>query len=208
MTILNTGEVGVGNFTPIYKFDVEAGDINLHTITNGYRIVGGGGSTSDYVLWHNGNLQDIFVGVGAGNNFMMHHAHVCVGNLSGTRITFGDSLTFVGDESGTTNDTGSYNTAVGCRALFSNRSASNNVAIGNNALHSLVMCTDDGGGHETENPAVGVDALYYNMAYGGCALGFGAGKYNVHGCSLIAIGEEAVYLRNIMPGLQGGLHFS
>jgi hypothetical protein len=115
--------IGIGTTSPSFKLDVSSGDINLHTITNGYRIGGSASSTSNYVLWHNGDISSIFVGVGAGNNFMNHHAHVCVGQLSGTRITIGDSLTFVGDESGTTNDTGSYNTAVGCRALFSNRSA-------------------------------------------------------------------------------------
>jgi hypothetical protein len=159
--------------------------IGLNLTTNYFGI------NNTPVLWHNGNVEDIFVGVGAGNNFMNHHSHVCVGHLSGTRITIGDSLTFVGYESGTTNDTGSYNTAVGCRALFSNRSASNNVAIGNNALHSLVMWTDDGGGHESENTAVGVDALHDNVAYGACALGYQAGQYNTTGCSLVAIGEQA-----------------
>jgi hypothetical protein len=36
MTILSTGEVGIGNFTPGYLLDVDGGDININTATNGY----------------------------------------------------------------------------------------------------------------------------------------------------------------------------
>lgn len=70
MTILGnsgstSGYVGIGNFTPAYKLDVDAGDINLNTSSKAYRIGG------DRILWHGGTINDIFVGVGAGNSTML-----------------------------------------------------------------------------------------------------------------------------------------
>ncbi|MES2622660.1 MAG: hypothetical protein V4615_17560, partial [Bacteroidota bacterium] len=59
-----TGAVGIGNgHVPNHYLDVDLGDININTITKGYRIGGSGSTASNFVLWHNGRITNIFVGV-------------------------------------------------------------------------------------------------------------------------------------------------
>ncbi|MEO8088220.1 MAG: tail fiber domain-containing protein, partial [Bacteroidota bacterium] len=177
MTILSTGEVGIGNFTPAFLFDVN-GDIDINTTTGAYWLANGSGS--DRILWHNADLTSIFVGVNAGN--------------SGINAAGGLYNTLVGNNAGVATTGGLYNTAIGFEALYKNNDAHQNVAIGCRALHEIATGIIDDGSPASENTAVGVNALYNNLAYGGCALGFKAGEGNQYGCSLIAIGEEAAQL--------------
>jgi len=172
---------------------------NLHAIldANGNFKIGQTNATnyfgigSDKILWHNGNLQDIFVGVGAGNGSMSGRANSCIGNSAGIAITSGDSLTFVGYEAGIANTSGRFNTAVGCLALHSVTDNGMNVAVGYKALYTVnTLCGGCLGG---ENVAVGYRALESSDAYGGCALGFEAAVANTVGCSIVAIGEEALH---------------
>lgn len=50
-------------FTPIFKIDVQAGDINLNTFINAYRIDDGSTYNSLPLFWHNNYTKDIFVGI-------------------------------------------------------------------------------------------------------------------------------------------------
>ncbi|MEO8085942.1 MAG: tail fiber domain-containing protein [Bacteroidota bacterium] len=178
LQILANGNVAIGNFTPAFLLDVN-GDIDINTTTGAYWLANGSGS--DRILWHGGDIRNIFVGVNAGN--------------PGVTSAGGFYNTLVGNEAGFSTTGGLYNTAIGYQALYNNNDAHQNVAIGSGALYSLV--TGIGPPYdlpESENTAVGVNALHDNLAYGGCALGFNAGKENVHGCSLVAIGEEAAEL--------------
>ena len=88
---LTEGFVGIGCAAPLgttifgpafpaHRLDVDLGDINVNQPKNGYRI--GGGSAlvpSDFVLWHNGNISNIYVGVGAGL-YDIGSANTFVGN--------------------------------------------------------------------------------------------------------------------------------
>ena len=53
---------GTTNFAtfPNYRLDVDQGDININMTRRGYRIGDGFVGTSNYVLWHNGDITNIF----------------------------------------------------------------------------------------------------------------------------------------------------
>jgi hypothetical protein len=110
----NTGFVGVGtNFTnPNNLLDVDGGDIDVNTPSNGYMI------GDNYVLWNKSMINDIFVGVGAGTN-------TPAGALNNT---------FVGFRSGAQGNNPSFteNTFVGSRAGFQSQGHLN-VYLGYNA---------------------------------------------------------------------------
>jgi len=99
-----SNNVGIGTTNPSQKLDVN-GDIN---IKSAYKIAG------DTVLSTSG-AQNIFVGVGAGEN------------------TTGNFNTFVGASAGLSNMTGDDNTFLGLQAGFYNTTGVGNVFIGNNA---------------------------------------------------------------------------
>ncbi len=154
MLLTTSGNFGIGNtFTPVYKLDVTSGDINLNTFTNAYRIGDGSTGNSFPVLWHNGIITNIYVGVGAGSN-----------STNSTNI----HNSFVGNNAGNATTSSRDNTAIGFEALYKNQDADSNVAVGSGALHEMVNPI----GGESENTAVGMNALHDNLAYSGYALGF------------------------------------
>jgi hypothetical protein len=132
MTILNTGEVGIGIFPPSWKLDVD-GDVNINDINSGFKI-GPGLSLSKYVLWHNGNTSNIFVGVNAGNtNLINGNTFVGAGtggNSGTTGIGDGSNNTFVGYLSGFANDEGNANSFFGSGSGALNEDGHENTFLG------------------------------------------------------------------------------
>lgn len=161
MRILQSnGNVGIGMTNPAFRVDVSGGDINVNTSTNGYRIDG------EYVLWHNDDISNIYVGVaagavdnGAGNTF--------VGWQAGTANTNGTANTFIGQGTGQSNTSGQDNTFIGSTAGSSNTTGTDNVFLGQQS----------GPGNTTGS---------FNLAFG-----FNAGSANTTGSSNIFIGRSA-----------------
>ncbi|HWY38338.1 MAG TPA: tail fiber domain-containing protein [Bacteroidia bacterium] len=87
----------------------QAGDINLNGSSNSYQI------NANKVLWNNGHVENIFVGVGAG-----------VSTTGLYNSAFGYHALY-------TNTTGIYNAAIGYNALQSS-TATANTAVGYNSL--------------------------------------------------------------------------
>lgn len=113
--ITSNGNVGIGtNFTPAYKLDVNGGDINVNTPASGYRI------DSNYVLRHNGDTRNIFVGIGAGVSNTLGFGNTFTGHVAGNNNTIGYWNTFMGDSAGFSNTEGKKNTYIGNKAGFSN----------------------------------------------------------------------------------------
>lgn len=108
----NATNVGIG-VSPSYKLDVN-GDVNAGgsspTTTNALRL------GTNKVLWHNGNVEDIFIGVEAGNNAMTGHYNTFMGNEAGKYQTSGTNSTYVGNRAGYGSSDGDYNTFVGSYA--------------------------------------------------------------------------------------------
>ncbi len=179
MTILgsggpNAGFVGIGpGFLPNFRLDVDKGDINVNQPTNGYRI--GGTSAfypSKYVLWHNGNTDNIYVGVDAGNGNVTNIGdwNSFMGNYAGTNIGKGNENTFIGAYAGYSNidngsnsflgylsgynNTGDWNTFIGRSAGENSFIDNNNTVTGAAAGYSMGL-------------AIGDYNCYYGVSSGG-----------------------------------------
>jgi len=135
-----TGFVGIGNnfSTPNFLLDVNGGDINVKTNTNAYRL------GDSIVLQHKGAINNLYVGVGAGqiatgnlNAFFGYNAgyagcgsgiSTMIGAEAGFLDSIGDENTFVGWKSG-------YNCVFGYHNVFiGNVSGSNNYTGANNTF--------------------------------------------------------------------------
>ncbi|MBL0138142.1 MAG: tail fiber domain-containing protein [Bacteroidetes bacterium] len=212
---------GIGSgYSPYFRLDVDAGDINLNSFTSAFRIGDGSTGNSFPVLWHNGQIKSIFVGVGAGNSTSTATSNTLIGYQTGQPLTTGDSNLVIGSGAGSSMITASKNVFMGYQAGYSTLSSNNhwdgsatespgNVAVGFQALYNNTeQVTSTAVGYKAlysynrtlaanpdeepaTNTACGFLALYSTQAYGGCAFGYEAGRDNVEGCSLIAIGEEA-----------------
>ncbi|MDQ3193158.1 MAG: hypothetical protein M3Q58_16360 [Bacteroidota bacterium] len=88
MTITSGGLVGIGTTNPIHKLDINDGNINLITSTRGYMI------NKRFVLWHNGDASNIYVGQNAGNATATGSFNTFLGNRAGNLNTTGYQNTF------------------------------------------------------------------------------------------------------------------
>ena len=102
-----------------------------------------------------------FFGYWAGRDNTTGTSNVANGFDAFRNNTTGYQNTAIGFQSLTFNTTGNYNTALGYSALVSNSTASMNTAIGVNALYSQSFA-NGGTPWESDNLAIGYNALYYN----------------------------------------------
>jgi hypothetical protein len=127
------GHVGIGlNFNP----GNDVLDILPDVLNTGYGI-------NNQTVLHNSGFQNIFVGVGAGQN-----------NQSGY------SNAFFGMEAGASNSTGSGNTFIGCETGSGEKQVNNAIAIGYKAKVTCNDCTVIGGkyvGICTTEPTAALD---------------------------------------------------
>ena len=123
MTILNTtGFVGIGGgfLNPLHLVDVRNGNINIGQGT-GANIAG---SPQSYmiggqnILWHNGEVRNLFVGVAAGANTAgaLAFENTFIGSRAGFSNTTGQRNTFMGANAGENATTGRFNTFIGTEA--------------------------------------------------------------------------------------------
>lgn len=177
--VFSAGNVGIGTTTTQNKLDVY-GDINSAVDTTGYKI------NNSYVLRHDGNTSDIFVGVDAGNATMTGHSNTAVGNLAGNAVTTGDYNTAVGRQALKLNTTGYWNTACGAGALLLNTTGYANTAMG---LNAATACTTS-----FYTTAIGGNALT-NLKNGNynTAVGYSALQANVSGTDNTATGVSALF---------------
>ncbi|GIV35575.1 MAG: hypothetical protein KatS3mg031_3110 [Chitinophagales bacterium] len=185
MRILQSnGNVGIGNnFVPAHRLDVAGGDINIYGMANGYRIGGSGGMPSKYVLWHNGNIANIYVGVDAGNASGTGTSNTFVGNGAGLAITNGRGNMFLGTAAGTQNTSGSDNVFIGESAGSVNQTGGRNVYIGQ---RSGVFSTSSG------NTFAGYQSGAHNtVGDSNVFVGYKAGFGNTIGSANTFIGYNA-----------------
>jgi hypothetical protein len=130
---------------PLFRKRWQFDSINISTIAAtqnvGYRIGG------NYVLWHNGLTNCLYLGVGAGN----------INTLDVTNCTF------VGNNVGNANIVYD-NAAKGYQSLIHNTYGTYNTAMGSGALYTQSYSSGDTV-YATDNTAVGFRALYSNQPY-------------------------------------------
>jgi len=124
-----SGYVAIGNTstTPSSNLDVVAGDMNIHNLTNGYRING------NMVLWQNNQSSCLFVGNGAGAANTTGVTNTGMGYEALNKTTTGSSNTGIGYEALLNNTSGAYNTVLGYEAGNANSTGNSNTYIGFNA---------------------------------------------------------------------------
>lgn len=118
-----TGSIGIGTTTPAFLLDVD-GDIHINDPASGYMI------DQEYVLRHNNDPANIYVGVDAGNNTSTGTDNIFVGNNAGRVNTTGDQNTFVGQAAGQNNTTGVNGVFIGEASGLDNTTGFQNVFIG------------------------------------------------------------------------------
>ena len=205
MTILRSGNVGIGTTSPNEQLEI-TGNLRLPATTAttgiiyaaGNRFIHSYGSFNTFVGEYAGNFTlsgGFNTGVGnwaLGNNSGAGNTAVGAAALSGNQG--GGSNTALGREALTTNTSGSSNTAAGSHALYDNTTGAQNTAVGDDALRN------SGGGNNT--------ALGYAA---GSALT--SGSYNIYignsGTSsesnTIRIGSAANQTKAFIAGVSGVL---
>lgn len=124
-----SGFLGLGTATPTQKLEVDAGNINVATPTNAYML------GSQNILWHKGEVRNLFVGVNAGLNNAGATAfqNTYIGNNAGAANTTGQRNTAVGANAGQSIATGNFNTFIGTEAGRSLTAGNHNTFVGEQA---------------------------------------------------------------------------
>ena len=195
MTVLGSGNVGIGTPTPSQELDVD-GDIAL----SGYVYKG-----SNRFL-HNYGTYNTFVGINAGN-FALSGAqdNTGIGRGALSALTDGDENAAIGAWALLGNTTGRWNTALGCRALNKNTTGVSNTAVGTNAAKEVVS--------GNYNTVVGVDVLdasttgSMNVAVGTSALGNATGDDNT-AIGYMTLNGLTSGTKNIALGMDAGQNLS
>lgn len=171
--------LGANTFTATQTIDTGNLDLRPSTASTGNITKNGA------LFLHNIGLNNIFLGLNAGNVTMTGQGHnIGLGSYVLNSNTTGDENTGSGSNALRSNTTGFSNTAVGAYALYANQSGSHNTVIGEQAARANI----DG----RANIAVGSSALEgntsgdFNTASGVAAL-FG----NTTGSSNVAVGHLA-----------------
>jgi len=148
MSILSSGNVGIGTATPSQKLDI-AGNININT--NGTSILFStykGANSDGNNIWIGGGGQS---SVGEVGNTFKGSYNTANGLNSLYSNTTGYYNTANGVNSLYSNTTGSYNTANGLNSLYSNTIGHSNTAIGHDSGHLLA---DGSTANQTSNSSL------------------------------------------------------
>lgn len=167
---INTGFVGIGTATPLYKLDV-TGDIRV----NGLKIGKGKNSIVDNTVLGIASLDSNTTGTG--NTANGYNAL----NLN----TTGSKNTAIGSNALSKNTTASENTATGAGALQKNTIGRNNTAMGANTLNANTTGVN--------NIATGDSALFANtIGNGNTAIGMATLKGTTTGNTNSAFGYKTL----------------
>jgi len=210
------GSVGIGTATPTDVLTVSGGNINIASSTKALKL---GGSNILTYPDSGADTTGFAIGVGAlAGQTVTGAENLAIGYQALNANTTGTNNLAIGYQALESNTTGTFNVAVGGSdeygvvALGNNTGGSTNVAIGDGALGANVsdsgnvaigfesMWSDNGGGGNTANTAVGTGTLLYNGTGGyNTAIGSGAmiftsgGGFNTAaGCGAL-MGSESSY---------------
>ncbi|MFC1789720.1 right-handed parallel beta-helix repeat-containing protein [Patescibacteria group bacterium] len=177
MTILSTGNVGIGTTTPAYTLDIYDGTIGLPiTVSTNTGVIYKDGYSFLHDFESIGSTGfNTFLGKNAGNFTMS------TGTIGVNRASYN---TGIGQDALSSLTTGFYNTGIGYDALNSNTSGYQNTALGYHALENNTI------GYN--NVAVGTNALIDNTeGLDNIGIGYHAISQATSGNYNIGIGRNA-----------------
>ncbi len=206
------GNVGIGTLTPVNLLEVVGGDINVSTSSRAYLIAG------QRILWHDGNTNNIFVGVNAGNSTMTGTENTLLGNGAGQGINGASYNTFLGKNAGNNNGAGGNNVFVGANAGLLNHDGIYNTFVGSNSgsggyksLRNTFLGYNSGRFQDagSNNCFLGMNSGYQStVGHDNCYLGYESGYSGLTNRENIAIGSGAGYNNvadnNIFLGHEAG----
>ncbi len=178
--VSTTGSVSVGDTTanPSGGLKVYGGDLNLNSTSSSFKING------NKVLFNDSNIENIFVGYGAGgSSHMTGLKNTFSGYTAGYSNTSGNHNSALGGYAFYTNTTGHGNIALGSSTLYQNISGNLNTACGMYALYS--------NNYGSNSTAMGYQSFYYNTGSENTAVGYWAGLTNTTGTSNTFLGSRA-----------------
>lgn len=188
-----TGFTGINLNTPNDRLDVNAGNIDVVTPTNAYKI------GDQPMLWHKGVTSNLLIGIGAGNALPLNttNRNVFIGGNAGFNATIlANRVTNTGYESGF-NDGGAGSSFYGWRSGYSNTSGDFNTFIGGQAGELNTT--------GAANAYVGGKAGQNNNGNNNAILGFNAGLGLTNGNLNVIVGSNAnTTLANLANGIALG----
>jgi hypothetical protein len=193
---ISAQNVGINTLTPLGKLHIKGSEDVTQLIIDADTIQGSmhpllkfRNSAGTDLLWlHADDTTNVFLGLKAGSS-----------NIVGPQ---GVNNTFIGSHAGFANTNGRDNTAIGTNAMPANTKGSLNTAIGTNALFTQSF-GPGGAWYQTNNVAVGYEALYSNQPTSGSsgvnntAIGSSALRSNTTASQNTATGTYALYLNTI-----------
>ena len=209
LTVLQSGNVGIGTTTPSAKLDVSAGNVDLDNTTNAnqFGVISKNGTRfiHNFNYGNNGTVTtdgyNTFVGENAGNLTM---------GSTATAASEGSYNTAIGNGALQANTTGFYNTANGYASLYYNTTGNHNTANGRQALYNNTTGyynTASGYGSLDSNTtgynntASGMQSLRLNTTgTGNTANGYASLYYNTTGANNTAIGNTSLHDLDILDG--------
>lgn len=181
MTILNSGNVGIGIASPNESLEL-SGNMRLPTTSSSVGQIKYGSNR----FIHSYGTNNTFVGMEAGNFTLTGVNSLGIGKNTLKSLTSGTGNMAAGADSLTSLTTGDNNMAMGTSTLLSLTTGSHNVAVGTSALQSAVS--------GARNIALGYQSLFANTASDNIAIGHGALLLNSSGTRNIAIGFLSGYV--------------
>jgi hypothetical protein len=191
-----SGNVGIGVTSPLEKLDVD-GAVNTST---SYKIEG-------YTMLSYINLNNTFVGIGAGENSTTSSKNnTFLGDSAGFSNTSGNNNTFLGHNAGHSNTIGN-NTFIGTAAGAFNTTGAKNTFVGfQTGLYNTTGHDNAFSGYEAGlsnasgycNTFTGTEAGYCDTSgYCNTFTGCGSGYFNVDGFKNTFSGHRAGYSNTI-----------
>ncbi|MBO9639366.1 MAG: bZIP transcription factor [Siphonobacter aquaeclarae] len=174
----NSGNVGIGLTSPLYKLDV-GGSLNIPD-TSSFRLGG-------MPFLRKAGASSVYIGPDAGKNSAVGERNVYVGSSAGLNSGAGTDNIFLGYYSGAANQ-GSYNFFLGTFAGTANTSGSGNTAIG-----TFAGSTNQTG---SNNTAIGTNSSRFSTGNSNIAIGSGAGYGLKSGDGNVVIGANAAFTNN------------
>ncbi len=198
------GFVGINNIVPNDALDVNllpgstSGDIDINNSTSRYEI------NDNPVLWHKGNINDLFLGVGAAQNSSVSNNNTIVGHdASSQQLNIGFNHTILGAEAGYNHAFGHDYTFVGYRSgwghpgfLYTNTflgAYSGEMETGaENTYLGWSAGQNPSGGQSMHNTFVGHrSGANINTGSSNTFLGYHSGLNNTVGHSNVMLGDFA-----------------